>query len=242
MNQLQIIVHNNRRVLITNQLAENYGTDSKVISKNFTRNIERYAEGKHFICLIGEALKEFRANRQIDELPSNINKLYLWTEKGAWLHAKSLNTDEAWDAYEMLVDEYYNVISQQEPQDPVELALQTSLKNYKEIKGIKEDVNLLKDSMRIDGRQEFAIKSQGKAKVMETLGGYNSPAYTALSKKVFSRMWRDFKNHFVLPRSPDLPKSQFDEAVKFIAMWRPDTSMAMEIEAHNKQTHLKLVQ
>ena len=29
--------------------------------------------------------------------------------KGAWLHAKSLNTDQAWDAYEMLVDEYYNV-------------------------------------------------------------------------------------------------------------------------------------
>lgn len=130
----------------------------------------------------------------------------------------------------------------QSQQDPLELALQTSLKNYQEIKGIKEDVNLLKDSMRIDGRQEFAIKSQGKAKVMETLGGYNSPAYNALSKKVFSRMWRDFKNHFVLPRSPDLPKARFDEAVKFIAMWRPDTSTAMEIDSYNNQTHLKLVQ
>lgn len=31
---------------------------------------------------------------------------YLWTEKGALLHAKSLNTDKAWEAYEYLVDFY----------------------------------------------------------------------------------------------------------------------------------------
>lgn len=241
MNQLQIIVHDNRRVLTTAQIAESYETENKVISNNFNRNKDRYKEGKHFIGLTGESKRKFLNLHQIEDGSKNAQILYLWTEKGAWLHAKSLNTDKAWDAYEMLVDEYYK-ITEQSIQDPVELALQTSLKNYQEIKGIKEDVNLLKDSMRIDGRQEFAIKSQGKAKVMETLGGYNSPAYTALSKKVFSQMWRDFKNHFVLPRSPDLPKSKFDEAVKFIAMWRPNTSMAMEIEAYNKQTHLKLVQ
>ncbi|MED4083899.1 phage antirepressor KilAC domain-containing protein [Halalkalibacterium halodurans] len=104
---LQIIEHNRERVLTTQQLAESYGTDNKTISKNFTRNASRYTEGKHFFCLAGDQLKEFRANRQFDELPSNVNKLYLWTEKGAWLHAKSLNTDEAWEAYEMLVDDYY---------------------------------------------------------------------------------------------------------------------------------------
>ena len=31
------------------------------------------------------------------------------TEKGAWLHAKSLNTDQAWEAYESLVDDYYRL-------------------------------------------------------------------------------------------------------------------------------------
>lgn len=55
-------------------------------------------------------------------------------------------------------------------------------------------------------------------------------------------MWGDFKRHFILPRSTELPKARFEEGVKFISMWRPDTSMAMDIEAHNKQTHLKLVQ
>lgn len=105
---LTIIEQEGKRVLTTSQLAESYGADKQLITNNFTRNKERYKEGKHFILLKGDELKKFRAKNQIDLLP-NVNKLYLWTEKGAWLHAKSLNTDEAWDAYEALVDEYYKI-------------------------------------------------------------------------------------------------------------------------------------
>lgn len=106
MNQLKIIERKDRRVLTTNQLAESYETDAQVIVNNFNRNKDRYTEGKHFILLQGVELKSFIAKNQFDLSP-NVNKLYLWTEKGAWHHAKSLNTDKAWEAYEVLVDEYY---------------------------------------------------------------------------------------------------------------------------------------
>lgn len=107
--QLQIISHEGQRVLTTAQLAESFGTETTIISNNFNRNKDRYTEGKHFFLLEGEELKSFKANHQNDESSNRINKLYLWTEKGAWMHAKSLNTDKAWGAYEMLVDDYYNV-------------------------------------------------------------------------------------------------------------------------------------
>lgn len=42
-------------------------------------------------------------------MPSNTNKLYLWTEKGTFLHAKSLNTDVAWEVYDRLVESYFRV-------------------------------------------------------------------------------------------------------------------------------------
>ena len=71
-----------------------------------------------------ENLRLVKANRQNDELPSNANKLYLWTEKGALLHAKSLGTDEAWDAYELLDYEYYKTTKEQYP---ITLALEASL-------------------------------------------------------------------------------------------------------------------
>ena len=61
MNNLTVTEYKNIRVLTTQQIAEAYGTDTKIISKNFSRNKERYIEGKHFICLEGEELKEFNS-------------------------------------------------------------------------------------------------------------------------------------------------------------------------------------
>ena len=113
MGNLQVIKRENQRVLTTAQIAEQYGTDAKAISKNFTRNESRYVEGKHYYCLTGDTLREFKANHQIDDLRPNTNKYYLWTEKGALLHAKSLNTDKAWQAYEFLVDNYFEAKKEQ---------------------------------------------------------------------------------------------------------------------------------
>ena len=106
MNNLQVIEYRGKRVLTSQQLAEVYGTDSKTISYNFNYNRSRYIEGKHFICLTGDELKRYKTNLEIHE-SSRINKLYLWTEKGAFMHAKSLNTDTAWEVYDRLVDSYF---------------------------------------------------------------------------------------------------------------------------------------
>lgn len=110
--KLSIIEHQNQRVLTTNQLADSYGTDNRRISENFNANKKRYKEGKHYILLEGEDLKRFGDQYGNYVSVSRVSRLYLWTEKGAWLHAKSLNTDRAWDAYEMLVDDYYDKKSQ----------------------------------------------------------------------------------------------------------------------------------
>ena len=100
----QITEYKGKRVLTTLQLAECYGTDSKAISYNFNHNREKYKDGVHYLCLSGEALRAFR---EFHELPSNINKLYLWSERGVLLHAKSLNTERAWTVYEKLIDYYF---------------------------------------------------------------------------------------------------------------------------------------
>ena len=242
MRQLQVIVHDNRRVLTTNQLAESYGATDRKIVDNFNNNKERYKEGKHFILLTGDDLKRFKRENENFVFAPNLNKLYLWTEKGAWLHAKSLNTDEAWDAYEMLVDEYYNVVEKLTAEQQLRKQLELSLMTSERVDRVEQQVQVLVDTMRIDGAQEFALNSQGKAKVLEILGGYESAAYNAISKKVFAQLWRDFKNYFNLPRYSELPKSRFDEGVYFISKWRPTTAMEIEIETINKQGHLEFVQ
>ncbi len=114
MQQLQVIEQHGIRVLTTKQIAECYETSARVIANNFNRNRSRYISEKHFICLEGQKLKNFKTNHQFD-YSLKVNKLYLWTEKGALLHAKSLNTDKAWEVYDYLVDFYFRAKEKQEP-------------------------------------------------------------------------------------------------------------------------------
>ena len=108
MNELKIIEYQDQRVLLTSQLAESYETDPRIINNNFNRNCERYELGKHFYVLKGKELVDF-CSHQIDEykISPKARAVYLWTERGAFLHAKSLNTDKAWEVYDSLVEHYF---------------------------------------------------------------------------------------------------------------------------------------
>lgn len=103
----KITEYKGTRVLTTSQIATMYGTDTKTISYNFSYNKKKYIEGKHYIKLEGTELKTFKASREIPDCHKYSAHLYLWTEKGALLHAKSLNTDKAWEVYDYLVDFYF---------------------------------------------------------------------------------------------------------------------------------------
>lgn len=109
MNVPKIIERVGERVLTTAQLAEAYGADAIEVSHNYANNKSRYIEGKHFYLLTGESLRKFK--RDCENLsiaiPKNVNRYYLWTERGALLHAKSLNTDKAWAVYDFLVEHYF---------------------------------------------------------------------------------------------------------------------------------------
>ena len=107
MTDLMVIERQGLRVLTTAQLAECYGTDTNTITQNFKRNKDRYEEGKHYICLKGEELRAFKSEMTNCHFAKNLNILYLWTERGALLHAKSLNTDKAWEVYGELVETYF---------------------------------------------------------------------------------------------------------------------------------------
>jgi len=107
MNDIQVIEQNGQRVLTTQQLAEKYETDPRTISNNFNRNLDRYKDGEHYFVLEGETKRAFCDHHQFDDGSKKASQLYLWTEKGCLLHAKSLNTDKAWEVYSILVDTYF---------------------------------------------------------------------------------------------------------------------------------------
>lgn len=107
---LSPITHNQVPVITTELLAQLYGTEILNIQVNFTRNKERFVEGKHFFKASGEELKNLRLTLSKSQNPISpkTRSLILWTERGAARHAKMLETDQAWEVFEKLEDSYFN--------------------------------------------------------------------------------------------------------------------------------------
>lgn len=172
----------NIRVLTTQQLAEEYGVDHKILSKNFERNKDRYVEGKHFICLTGEELREFKTNRQNDVLP-NANKLYLWTKKGAFLHAKSLNTDIAWELYDGLVDSYFEKQEEKMNYDDLSEELQMFFKMGKALaKQELEQKRQAEQMNRIEEKQDMLAETFRKLSDKEDFKAWCKKCISKITK------------------------------------------------------------
>ncbi|KRL13030.1 phage antirepressor KilAC domain-containing protein [Schleiferilactobacillus perolens] len=109
MNELKPIENQGQRVLTTEQLAGLYGTTADRIKQNFQRNADKFAEGLHYFLLEGAALKGFKdqvANSSL--VADRTAHLYLWTRRGAARHSKMLGTDNAWDVFDSLEENYFN--------------------------------------------------------------------------------------------------------------------------------------
>lgn len=196
MNELKVIEYRNIRVLTTQQIAEAYEANPETVTKNFNRNKDRYTEGKHFICLKGDELKDFRANGQIDLLP-NLNTLYLWTEKGAFLHAKSLNTDKAWEVYDQLVDNYFT----KKPLTQLEILQQSVAilnRHDKEIKQIDNRMDKLEYDIPLYGAEADELSKHVRRKGVNILGGKKTPAYkdSEIRQKVYRDIYDQIKREF----------------------------------------------
>lgn len=55
----------------------------------------------------------------IDFVGKNANQLLLWTKRGASRHCKILDTDEAWDQFDALAENYFRGEVQPQPQYPI---------------------------------------------------------------------------------------------------------------------------
>lgn len=240
MTNLQVIENEGKRVLTTAQLAEAYETDSKVISKNFTRNSDRYTEGKHFYCLTGKELKDF-CNRQFDECKNleKVRTLYLWTEKGALLHAKSLNTDKAWEVYDFLVESYFTKktdYSGLSPQLQYLISLEQKTKELeqkqaeleKKLDSDREETILATFEFgRIGALQREEIQKAIKKRAIE-LCQY-ADTYDKIGGSVIKSIYKALQKKFDVTSYLDLKYNQYTDCMIFIQYYEPNQKLYIKI-------------
>ena len=239
MNELKITEFNKIRVLTTQQIAEAYGTDGKAISYNFNHNKERYVEGKHYICLEGDELKAFR---EIHDLPSNINKLYLWTEKGAFLHAKSLNTDEAWAVYENLVDTYFNRKKPLTALEQLQLTQQAVLEVKEQVDSVNKDLQEFKNDMPLLAVECEKITRAVRAKGVEVLGGRRSESYrnSSLRSKVYRDIHSEVRRQFGVNTYKALKRNVCDKVIAQIEQYELPLVLEEEVKCCNSQMRMEV--
>lgn len=144
-NELQIVEYGEQRVVTTKQIADAYETNAKNVTYNFRHNKERFQEGKHYFVVTGEEKQEFINRNEIHSSSKKAKNLYLWTEKGALLLAKSINTDTAWEAYERLVDFYFEKKEVASQQAQIDVATFNTL--VQSVAQIADTVNTIVKSM-----------------------------------------------------------------------------------------------
>lgn len=110
---------------------------------------------------------------------SKIRSLYLWTERGAMLHAKSLNTDIAWEAYERLVD-YYFESGERSRNDQLQIALVDMIPQ--EIKTYYETIQEVLDN------EPYRLRKKGEPELLsiDYLGYYDKENITISAAKAYN--------------------------------------------------------
>lgn len=237
MNDLQITEYKDIRVLTTQQIAEAYGTDRKVISYNFNYNKERYKEGKHYICLEGDEKKDFINRLENHEGLKNAKTIYLWTEKGAFLHAKSLGTDEAWEVYERLVDFYFNKQKPLTIPEQIQILAKGNVELEKKVDSINKDLQDFKKDLPLLAVECEKITKAVGVKGAYVLGGKDSEAYKdkSLRSKVFRDIHNEAKRQFGVTTYKAIKRSQCSIAIGIIENYQLPYALAEEVRHANAQ-------
>ncbi|MDR7815155.1 ORF6C domain-containing protein [Lacrimispora sp.] len=245
MNDLKVIEYQNIRVLTTQQIADAYETEERRISENYNANKSRYEEGKHYIKLEGASLKEFlQSANSVVQNPGKVRTLYLWTEKGAFLQAKSLNTDKAWEAYSNLIDGYYKQKDVLEGLSQEMMAIITI--DRKQVH-MEKRMDKLEYDIPLYGAEADELSSHVKRKGVKVLGGKQSEAYkdSEIRSKVYRDIYDQIRREFNL--YDDSGKARSYKALKrkyladsheLVDCYQVPTYLAELIEAANAQMNL----
>lgn len=195
------------KVLTTRQIAEAYGVSKDKIIYNFNYNKDRYVLGKHYIEVFGEELRRLKRTCEIQSSFKYAKTLYLWTEKGALLHAKSLNTDKAWEVYDYLVDFYFRAKEEPKPV-PVETVPVVSRQGDKKLPQIDNPIRVFKLLLQVAEDNGIGVSSYPFKTFESVLKNGNIGIRTGVTveKACYELAW-ELSHAFIHYRNGDLIKS-----------------------------------
>ena len=121
----------------------------------------------------------------------------------------------------------------------IQLLAQGTSELYNRVGVAESRIAKLEDTMTLDYGQQAVLGETVNKRVIDILGGKNSPAYKAIGRKVFAECNGDLKHYFHVNARANVPKRQYEEAIHYAEGWRPCTNTMMLINEHNAQLSIQ---
>ena len=209
--------------------------------KNLLSKIKKYVE-----ILDGSKLSSPQffvpstyVNNQNKEQPC-----YLLTKKGCEMVANKLTGEKG----VIFTAKYVNRFAEMEqkiklPKTDREilfLSVKVQEETAQRVDVLEEKVSDLEKSTTIDSSQQHTLEKVAKTTAIRTLGGIDSRAYQLMSRKIFSNIWRDYKNYFKLGSYRDTLKTDYENAKNYLESWSPEVNTSLKIKEYNSQLSMVL--
>ena len=127
------------------------------------------------------------------------------------------------------------------PEEQLALTIKATVHLAQRMDKAEKDIDEIKNKSEIDSAQRYKLEMARKKHVIEIVGGKSSNFYKQKkTRKVFSALFHDLAEEFMVSRYADIAKEQFDDAMKFIREWYPPYPLKQEIDTINAQTSLDM--
>ncbi|AWZ48341.1 phage antirepressor Ant [Clostridiaceae bacterium 14S0207] len=177
------------------------------------------------------------------------NKAYLLTRDGFSLLVMGftgsialqwkLKYIEAFNKIEQMLKEQ----KQLSPMDQLRLQYQVLEEHQEKLTTIESKVINLENHMTIDYGEQLILQELAKSKAIQEMGGKDTCCYKdrSLRSKVFSGVWKDFKDYLAVNSYRNTPKKDFGKAKEYLKDWKAQGKLLREIEERNSQIALEEV-
>ncbi|WP_195993876.1 BRO family protein [Faecalibacillus faecis] len=127
-----------------------------------------------------------------------------------------------------------------DPRELLRLTIEAHEQTAQRVDVLEEKVTALEETTTINSSQQYTLEKIAKTTVIRALGGIDSRAYQLMSRKIFSNIWRDYKNYFKLGSYRDTLKTDFDTAKEYLGSWSPEINTCLKIKEYNSQLSMVL--
>jgi Rha family phage regulatory protein len=238
MNNLTIINHNGQPVADSREVAEVTGKQHA----HLMRDIKGYKEIIDPNPNLDSA--QFFIESEYIDSQNQPRPCYLLTRKGCDMVANKMTGEKGVIFTATYVTKFDEM--EKQIQLPRQLSAMEQLKlqyevleiHNKQIEEANSRLDKLENTMTIDYSQQEEIKTKVAMKVINILGGADAPAYKELGKKAFSLIWRDFKRVLDVNSYRNTSVKEFNNALNFIATWKPTRELELMIMGSNSQIRL----